>query len=108
AEAFEPLRDRLGARLVRASGPLLAYERLEPALSGTEVVLLKGSRGVALERLLPRFDAKWGSLHPHGEAYGSRANDSITASRDDARAAERPHASSTRPRSDAAAGDREA
>lgn len=108
AEAFEPLRRELGERLVTESDPLAAYERLEPVLSGTEVVLLKGSRGVALERLLPRFEAKWGSLHPHGEAYGSRATDSVTASREDARAAERPHASSTRPRSDAAAGDREA
>ena len=58
-------------------------------LTGNEVILLKGSRGVALERLLPRFEAKWGSLHPHGEAFGSRANDSFTALRDDAQTAER-------------------
>jgi hypothetical protein len=38
-------------------------------LRGDEVVLLKGSRGVALERLLPRFEEQWGSLHPHGEAF---------------------------------------
>ena len=107
AEAFEPLRATLGERLVTESDPLAAYDRIEGVLAGNEVVLLKGSRGVALERLLPRFEAKWGSLHPHGEAFGSRANDSITDSRDDARAAGRPHASSTDPRGDAAAGERE-
>jgi hypothetical protein len=53
-------------------------------------VLLKGSRGVALERLLPRLEDKWGSLHPHGEAFGSRAIDSTTGMRDDAHPAERP------------------
>jgi UDP-N-acetylmuramoyl-tripeptide--D-alanyl-D-alanine ligase len=89
--AFEPLRATLGERLIAEGDPLAAYEQLEPALAGNEVVLLKGSRGVRLERLLPRFEAKWGALHPHGEAFGSRAIDSITASRDDARTAERTH-----------------
>jgi hypothetical protein len=70
--------------------PLAAWEPLEAALQGSEVVLLKGSRGVALERLLPRLENTWGSLHPHGEAFGSRAIDMTTGSRDDARTAERP------------------
>ena len=51
--ALEPYRHSLGARLVTAEsapalGPLIA-ERLQ----GDELVVLKGSRGVALERLIP-------------------------------------------------------
>ena len=51
--ALEPYRARLGPRLLTAPdaesmGPLLA-ERLH----GNELVVLKGSRGVALERILP-------------------------------------------------------
>ncbi|HSJ06831.1 MAG TPA: hypothetical protein VK936_09015, partial [Longimicrobiales bacterium] len=41
-------------------------------------------------RLLPRFEEKWGSLHPHGEALGSRGIDMVTGSRDEARPAEHP------------------
>jgi UDP-N-acetylmuramoyl-tripeptide--D-alanyl-D-alanine ligase len=37
-----------------------AYEALRPRLSGNETVLLKASRGVALERLLERFEADFG------------------------------------------------
>jgi len=95
-EAFAPHRDALGARLVSVSDPLAAWEPLSAALRGDEVVLLKGSRGVALERLLPRFQEQWGSLHPHGEAFnGSRAIDSTTGSGDDARPGEHPQSSST-------------
>jgi len=109
AEAFEPLASHLGERLVMEVDPLAAYDRLEPALAGDEVVLLKGSRGVALERLLPRFETKWGALHPHGEAFGSRASSPFTGTRDEARPAERPHdnlAGSGQPR--AAGPEREA
>ena len=95
--AFEPLRAQLGAGLILEPDPLAAYDRLEPALAGDEVVLLKGSRGVALERLLPRFEAKWGALHPHGEAFGSRASSTFTGTRDEARPAERPHGISPAP-----------
>jgi hypothetical protein len=66
------------------------------------VILLKGSRGVALERLLPRFVELWGELHPHGEAFGSRA--SSTGSGDGVAAEEHPHHSSARRRSRAAGG----
>lgn len=90
AVAFGPHRDALGSRLVVAEDAPQAWEALSRRLSGDELVLLKGSRGVALERLLPRFEEKWGSLHPHGEALGSRAIDSTTGSRDDARPAEHP------------------
>lgn len=71
--AFAPLRERLGDRLISVADPIEAFERLAPALAGGETILLKGSRGVALERLLPRFDDRWGVLHPHGETFGSRA-----------------------------------
>ena len=93
ADAFAPHAAALGARLIAVEDPLAAWEPLSALLRGSEVVLLKGSRGVALERLLPRFEEEWGSLHPHGEAYGSRAIDMTTGSRDDARTAERPQSS---------------
>jgi hypothetical protein len=50
---------------------------------------------VALERLLPRFEAKWGALHPHGEAFGPRASSPVTGTREDARPGERPHGTSS-------------
>jgi UDP-N-acetylmuramoyl-tripeptide--D-alanyl-D-alanine ligase len=51
--AFAPFRARYAGRLLEAAdaeamGPLLA-----PRLAGDELVVLKGSRGVALERILP-------------------------------------------------------
>ncbi|NOT06855.1 MAG: UDP-N-acetylmuramoyl-tripeptide--D-alanyl-D-alanine ligase [Gemmatimonadales bacterium] len=54
-EALEPYRPVLGDRLLTASdadelGPLLAMR-----VSGEELVVLKGSRGVALERVLPNL-----------------------------------------------------
>jgi UDP-N-acetylmuramoyl-tripeptide--D-alanyl-D-alanine ligase len=93
ADAFGPHRAALGSRLITAADALEAWEPLSQRLQGTETVLLKGSRGVALERLLPRLQEKWGSLHPHGEALGSRASESNTGSRDDARPAEHPQGS---------------
>jgi UDP-N-acetylmuramoyl-tripeptide--D-alanyl-D-alanine ligase len=96
AEAFGPHRAALGPRLIAVTDPLEAWEPLRSVLTGGEVVLLKGSRGVALERLLPRFEEEWGLLHPHGEAFGSRAIDTTTGSRDDARPAERPQSHSGR------------
>jgi UDP-N-acetylmuramoyl-tripeptide--D-alanyl-D-alanine ligase len=72
-DAFRPLARRLGDNLILADDPVAAWNELAPRLHGSEVVLLKGSRGVALERLLPRFEERWGVLHPHGEASGPRA-----------------------------------
>jgi UDP-N-acetylmuramoyl-tripeptide--D-alanyl-D-alanine ligase len=103
ADAFGPHRAALGSRLVAAADPLAAWESLAPLMNGNEVVLLKGSRGVALERLLPRLHEQWGSLHPHGEALGSRAIDTSTGSRDEARPAERPQNPSAASRGAAAA-----
>lgn len=57
--AFEPLAGRLGERLIRAEDPIEAFGLLAPRLRGDEVVLLKGSRGVQLERLLPLFEEAW-------------------------------------------------
>ncbi|MEX0893308.1 MAG: UDP-N-acetylmuramoyl-tripeptide--D-alanyl-D-alanine ligase [Gemmatimonadota bacterium] len=90
--AFEPLRDELGERLLTAADAEAVWEPLSERLGGTETVLLKGSRGVALERLLPRLEQLgMGVLHPHGEAHGPRASMTRTGERDEAHPAERPH-----------------
>jgi UDP-N-acetylmuramoyl-tripeptide--D-alanyl-D-alanine ligase len=56
--ALEPYSTRLGSRLITASdaeavGPLVAAR-----LEGHEVIVLKASRGVALERILPHLLAR--------------------------------------------------
>ncbi|MEO7984956.1 MAG: UDP-N-acetylmuramoyl-tripeptide--D-alanyl-D-alanine ligase [Gemmatimonadales bacterium] len=51
--ALEPYAARLGERLVTAADPIALGERLAGRLAGDEVVVLKASRGVALERILP-------------------------------------------------------
>jgi UDP-N-acetylmuramoyl-tripeptide--D-alanyl-D-alanine ligase len=91
AAAFGPHRAALGPGLIITEDPLAAWQPLADLLKGDELILLKGSRGVALERLLPRLQEKWGVLHPHGEAFGSRAIGSSTGMRDDALPAEHPH-----------------
>jgi UDP-N-acetylmuramoyl-tripeptide--D-alanyl-D-alanine ligase len=50
--AFEPHRAALGPRLVTAADADALGPRLKAALKGNEIVLLKASRGVALERVL--------------------------------------------------------
>ena len=50
--AFESLRGALGARLVTAPDAAALGPKLKTALKGDEIVLLKASRGVALERVL--------------------------------------------------------
>jgi UDP-N-acetylmuramoyl-tripeptide--D-alanyl-D-alanine ligase len=52
-DAFAPFRDRLGDRLVAAADPVAAYDSVAGRLNGSEMVLLKASRGEALERWLP-------------------------------------------------------
>lgn len=54
-----PAGDR--PRLIRAADPALGYRELREHLVGDEVVLLKGSRGVALETLVPSFEADFGA-----------------------------------------------
>ncbi len=51
-DAFEPHRVALGERLLTAPSVEALGPRLKAALRGNEVVLLKASRGVALERVL--------------------------------------------------------
>ena len=51
-DAFEPYRAALGDRLLTAESVDALGPRLKAALRGNEIVLLKASRGVALERVL--------------------------------------------------------
>jgi UDP-N-acetylmuramoyl-tripeptide--D-alanyl-D-alanine ligase len=60
--AFRPLASGLGDRLLLEEDPEAAFEPMAERMTGDEVVLLKGSRGVALERLMPRLEARFG--HP--------------------------------------------
>ena len=64
--AFDTLREELGNRLVLEADPLAAWSLLESRLQGNEVVLLKGSRGVALERLLPHLEGFGSAPPPRG------------------------------------------
>jgi UDP-N-acetylmuramoyl-tripeptide--D-alanyl-D-alanine ligase len=50
--AFEPLREALGGRLITAADAESLGPKLMSALRGDELVLLKASRGIALERVL--------------------------------------------------------
>lgn len=52
ASAFAPYRERFGDRLLVAADAATLGPALKAALHGNEVVLLKASRGVALERVL--------------------------------------------------------
>ena len=51
--ALEPFRESLGSRLVVAADTGDLAPLLLPRLQGDELIVLKGSRGVALERLIP-------------------------------------------------------
>ena len=52
ARVFESLREALGGRLITAADADALGPKLRSALRGNELVLLKASRGVALERVL--------------------------------------------------------
>ncbi|HTE17098.1 MAG TPA: hypothetical protein VK689_01820, partial [Armatimonadota bacterium] len=54
----------LGDRLIASEGPMDAYEALRPTLRGGETVLLKGSRGVQLERWLPLIERDFAQAQP--------------------------------------------
>jgi UDP-N-acetylmuramoyl-tripeptide--D-alanyl-D-alanine ligase len=56
--ALEPYRAALGSRLLTAPDAPLLAPLLAARVSGNELVVLKGSRGVALERLLPDLAAR--------------------------------------------------
>ncbi len=55
--ALAPHAARLGERLITASDPVALGPLLTERLRGDEVVVLKASRGVALERILPALAA---------------------------------------------------
>jgi UDP-N-acetylmuramoyl-tripeptide--D-alanyl-D-alanine ligase len=55
--ALEPYRANLGERLLVAADPAELAPLLVERLKGDELVVLKGSRGVALERLIPDLEA---------------------------------------------------
>lgn len=80
--AFEPLAARLGGRLIRAADAPSAFGPLAERLRGDEVVLLKGSRGVALERLLPLLESRWGTPGPAGDAAGPGQHEHPSRGRD--------------------------
>jgi UDP-N-acetylmuramoyl-tripeptide--D-alanyl-D-alanine ligase len=80
ASAFASLAPQAD-RVIALEDPFAAFDALAPRLHGDELVLLKGSRGVALERLLPRFEELRGVLHPHGETERSRASSTGSGSR---------------------------
>lgn len=58
--AFEGLRDQLGGRLIAHEDPMAALDPFLDQLSGEEVILLKGSRGMELERYLPPLEERFG------------------------------------------------
>jgi UDP-N-acetylmuramoyl-tripeptide--D-alanyl-D-alanine ligase len=51
--AASPLGQRLGSRLITAGDPVELGPELASRLEGNELIFLKASRGVALERILP-------------------------------------------------------
>jgi UDP-N-acetylmuramoyl-tripeptide--D-alanyl-D-alanine ligase len=58
--ALAPHAERLGERLVGAPDPVALGPLLGERLRGDEVVVLKASRGVALERILPALTGRFG------------------------------------------------
>jgi UDP-N-acetylmuramoyl-tripeptide--D-alanyl-D-alanine ligase len=60
--AMEPYAGALRHRLVAAADPMTLAPRLAQHLRGDELVVLKASRGVALERILPALKAR--AKHP--------------------------------------------
>jgi UDP-N-acetylmuramoyl-tripeptide--D-alanyl-D-alanine ligase len=58
-DAFAPLAARLGERLILCTDPLEAYHATAASLRGNETVLLKASRGEALERWVPLLEEQF-------------------------------------------------
>ncbi len=87
AGAFERMAQPVGERVIVEEDPITAYEQMRARLRGDELILLKGSRGVALERLLPLLAEDLGVSHPHGEAGRPGARSPRTETSDDARSA---------------------
>lgn len=61
-EFVAPFRERgADGRVLADEDPLAAYDALRPSLAGNETILLKGSRGVALERWIPLIERDFAS-----------------------------------------------
>ncbi len=60
AERSRSMRGPVGPELLASTDLAEGYALLRERLDGDELVLLKGSRGVALERLLPLLEADFG------------------------------------------------
>ena len=59
--AFRQLSDVPAERLIAHEDPVAAWEMIVPSLAGNETVLLKASRGEALERLIPLLESARGA-----------------------------------------------
>lgn len=69
AEAVRSLQEgRNGTRFLASEDPLEVWEPLVQGLRGDEVVLVKGSRGVRLERIVDRLEARFGEGGAEGGA----------------------------------------
>jgi UDP-N-acetylmuramoyl-tripeptide--D-alanyl-D-alanine ligase len=64
--ALEPYAGPLSHRLITADEPLALAPRLAQNLRGDELVVLKASRGVALERIIPALKARAKHIVPPG------------------------------------------
>jgi UDP-N-acetylmuramoyl-tripeptide--D-alanyl-D-alanine ligase len=56
--ALQPYAGALGHRLIHAPDPLALAPLLSERLRGDEIIVLKASRGVALERILPALKSR--------------------------------------------------
>ena len=82
-EFVKPFAKHDDARVFSDEDPLDAFDLIRDRLQGNEIVLLKGSRGVALERLLPALEEYGSAPPPRGgrKAGGELAHrDAKTAS----------------------------
>jgi UDP-N-acetylmuramoyl-tripeptide--D-alanyl-D-alanine ligase len=66
ARAAQELAAAARPNVLVAEAPDAAYDLLRERLLGDEAVLLKASRGVALEGLVPRFEEDFGADEPGG------------------------------------------
>ena len=62
------LGDEAGEHVIAVEDPLEAYASLRPLLKGDETILLKGSRGVALERIIPLLENDFAGTGPKDDA----------------------------------------
>jgi UDP-N-acetylmuramoyl-tripeptide--D-alanyl-D-alanine ligase len=70
--ALEPYAGALRHRLITATDSLSLAPLLAAHLRGDEVVVLKASRGVALERILPALKARAKHVAPPGASLHPR------------------------------------